>query len=210
MLRGPSGSGKTTLLDLIGGVVRPSSGRVSTLGVDLGAASAGDRARFRRDNVGFVFQDFRLIDELTAWENVAVPLWLRAVDRREARERAFATIAALGLADLAHRRPAELSGGEQQRIGFARATVGRPRLVLADEPTANLDDASAEAVEDLLRQARADGGVVIVATHDARLRSPGDIEFRVEAGTIVPEGNVGSGPSRVAPPDGRLRSVVWP
>ncbi|MFM7120516.1 MAG: ABC transporter ATP-binding protein, partial [Gammaproteobacteria bacterium] len=138
-LAGPSGSGKSTLLNVIGGLDRPSSGRVEIDGVDLAALDAGALADLRRDRIGFVFQAYNLIPVLSARENVAFILELQGVRAAERHRRADAALASLGIAELADRRPGELSGGQQQRVAVARAIVTDPVLLLADEPSANLD-----------------------------------------------------------------------
>ncbi len=143
-LVGPSGSGKTTLLNLIGALDRPSGGELEVLGHRLGTMSKGDRARLRLGSLGFVFQAYNLVPVLSAAENVEFVLELQGVGAAERRARSLAVLGELGLGELADRRPNELSGGQQQRVAVARAIASKPRLVLADEPTANLDSASAE------------------------------------------------------------------
>jgi putative ABC transport system ATP-binding protein len=174
VVRGPSGSGKTTLLHLLSGVVRPSAGELEVLGADLVRTSEPERRRLRANAIAHVYQDFRLVPELTALENVALPLWLRGIGQ-EARERARTALDAVGLAALADRHPGAMSGGEQQRVAMARVIAAEPRLILADEPTANLDDAAARQVEELLRAQVAFGRAVVVATHDRRLYGAGDL-----------------------------------
>jgi putative ABC transport system ATP-binding protein len=169
VLLGPSGSGKTTLLSCLGGILRPTAGRIVVGGVDVTAAGNAALEEYRRSTVGFVFQAFNLIPSLSARENVAVPLLLTGTRRTEALRRADALLERVGLADRSGHRPAQLSGGQQQRVAVARGLIGDPRLLLADEPTANLDYISAEAVVELLRGLRADGRVIVVSTHDARL-----------------------------------------
>lgn len=186
VLRGPSGSGKTTILRLINGIARPTSGTVLTLGVDMERASDGQRRELRREAIAHVFQDFRLVSELNATENVALPLWLRGVRQFDATRLASEALVELGLGGLARRRPAEMSGGEQQRVALARAMVGSPRLLLADEPTANLDDASAAAVGAHLRAALERGAAVVLATHDPRLYSRDDALYEIANGTVTP------------------------
>jgi len=169
-LVGPSGSGKTTLLNLIGALDRPTTGRVEVLGNDLGAMSKAERARLRLGSLGFVFQAYTLVPVLTARENVEFVLELQGVGARERRERALEVLDDLGLAELADRRPNELSGGQQQRVAVARAVAARPRLVLADEPTANLDSENAEQLMDLMRRLHEESGVTFVfSTHAPRV-----------------------------------------
>ncbi len=169
VLLGPSGSGKTTLLSCIGGILHPTSGRIVVHDIDVTSLAGRDLERFRRSSVGFVFQAFNLIPSLTARENVAVPLLLGGIPRRQALATADDLLARVGLTDRAHHKPAQLSGGQQQRVAIARGLVSDPPLLLADEPTANLDYISAEAVVALLRGLRNEGRVIVVSTHDARL-----------------------------------------
>jgi putative ABC transport system ATP-binding protein len=168
LLTGPSGSGKTTLLALLGGLERPTRGQVLFAGRDLSACSDVELARLRR-RMGFVFQDFALVPGLPAWENVTYPLIPRGVSRAERFRRARELLGGFGLADKLAARPPELSGGEQQRVAVARALAGRPEVLLADEPTSNLDEESGRAVVDLLRQAHGEGTTVVVSSHDPRL-----------------------------------------
>jgi putative ABC transport system ATP-binding protein len=170
---GPSGSGKSTLLGLLGGLDRPTSGEVVIAGRSLGELSQGELAAFRRSTVGFVFQAFHLVPELSAWENVLLPTRLGR-DGVVARERAAALVESLGLAPVIGQMPIDLAGGECQRVAIARALVMDPPLILADEPTGNLDEASGMAVLDLLRQAAAAGRTVVLVTHDHRLAQAAD------------------------------------
>lgn len=166
-LVGPSGSGKTTLLNLIGCLDRPSSGTVVVDGVEVSSLSKAGAADLRRDRIGFVFQSFNLIPVLTAYENVAFPLVLQGRPSREIRERVLAMLAEVGLEGLGDRRPAELSAGQQQRVAVARALVKRPALVLADEPTANLDSENGGKVVALMAELNRRHGVTfILSTHD--------------------------------------------
>jgi len=169
VLLGPSGSGKTTLLSCLGGILTPTAGTIRMADVDLSTLDRGGLERYRRDQVGFVFQAFNLIPSLTARENVAIPLLLTGRRRREAFARADELLALMGMADRAGYAPRALSGGQQQRVGIARALVHDPPLLLADEPTANLDHIQAEGVIRLLRGLRDQARIVIVSTHDARL-----------------------------------------
>lgn len=166
-LVGPSGSGKSTLLNLIGGLDRPTSGRLLVGGRDLAALSPDDLARYRSAEVGFVFQSFRLLSHLTLAENVALPAILAGTPRLPAEARAGELLARVGLAARAGHRPGDASAGEQQRAAIARALVNRPALLIADEPTGNLDADSAAAVLALIDELHADEGLtLIVATHD--------------------------------------------
>ena len=165
---GPSGSGKSTLLGLIAGLDRPSSGCISVDGVDITRLDEDALARLRRETIGFVFQSFHLIPTLTAIENVAVPLEL--ADRANASARAVELLAAVGLADRGGHYPAQLSGGEQQRVALARAVALRPRLLLADEPTGNLDSTTGAQIIELLLALRAEfGATLVLVTHDSAL-----------------------------------------
>jgi putative ABC transport system ATP-binding protein len=168
LLLGPSGSGKTTLLSCLAGLLTPTAGSVHVGDTEVTALGGAALARYRRHGVGIVFQAFNLIPSLTARENVAAPLRLAGVRRREARMRADALLDRVGLADRAHHRPAELSGGQQQRVAIARALVHDPPLIVADEPTAHLDYVQVEGVLALIRQLAAPGRLVVVSTHDAR------------------------------------------
>jgi putative ABC transport system ATP-binding protein len=166
-LMGPSGSGKTTLLNLIGGLDQPDSGRLIVAGADLGALSGAELARWRADHVGFVFQAFNLLPVLSAQQNVELPLLLSPLSRRERREHAHYALELVGLADHAAHRPRELSGGQEQRVAIARAIVTDPALILADEPTGDLDRASADGVLDLLARLNAEfEKTVVMVTHD--------------------------------------------
>ena len=184
-ITGPSGSGKTTLLNLIGGLDRPSAGAIAVAGRDLAALSSDELAAYRRETVGFVFQAFRLLPYLTALENVALPLLLAGVARAAATERAREGVGRVGLAARAGHKPSQLSAGEQQRVAVARAIANRPALLLADEPTGNLDEASARALLDLFAELRAERGLtLLVATHNAEVASRCDQEIRLRAGRV--------------------------
>jgi putative ABC transport system ATP-binding protein len=183
LLTGPSGSGKTTLLALLGGLERPTRGQVVFAGRDLGACSDTELARLRR-RLGFVFQDFALIAGLPAWENVTYPLIPRGLSGAERYRLARDLLTRFGLADRLAARPRELSGGEQQRVAVARALAGRPEVVLADEPTSNLDEAAGAAVIALLRQAHAEGTTVVASSHDPRLAAVATRVCQLEAGRL--------------------------
>jgi ABC-type lipoprotein export system ATPase subunit len=171
-LMGPSGSGKTTLLSVLGGIERPQSGRVIVGGRDLANCSGPDLAEFRRETVGFVFQHFGLLETATALENVELALALSGLGRSERKRRAAELLTRVGLGDRLSHRPAELSGGERQRVGMARAVANEPRVILADEPTGNLDGETAKKVVELLEELRRDrGATLVVATHDPALAS---------------------------------------
>ncbi len=166
-LVGPSGSGKTTLLNMIGGLDSPTSGHIWIGGTDITRLSRSALSEVRLQHIGFVFQEYNLIPVLSALENVEYVMLLRGIAERECRERAMALLAELGLAGMEHRRPAELSGGEQQRVAVARAIVSEPLIILPDEPTANLDSVSGAALLDLMREMNEKKGVTFVfSTHD--------------------------------------------
>ena len=169
VLLGPSGSGKTTLLSCLGGILTPTAGTIELDGVEVTALDRRDLDEYRRTKVGFVFQAFNLIPSLNAVENVAVPLMVGGRSRSASFERARELIDLVGLADRAHHRPGRLSGGQQQRVAVARGIAHDPTLLLADEPTANLDYIQAEQVIRLLRDLRSRGRIIVVSTHDDRL-----------------------------------------
>jgi putative ABC transport system ATP-binding protein len=188
---GPSGSGKTTLLALLGGLDRPHSGRLAVAGVELVGLSRKELGRFRREHVGFVFQAFHLLPGLTAEENVAAGLDPLGLPRAEVRRRSLAALDAVGLHGLARRFPRELSGGEQQRVAVARACAKEPPLLLADEPTGNLDEDSARGVLNLLFEGRGRGGgerTLIVVTHDPAVGARADRILRLHHGRLEPVG----------------------
>ena len=167
-IMGPSGSGKSTLLNLIGGLDRPSEGSVSVDGQELQTLDDNALTRMRRDKIGFVFQFFNLLPTLTAWENVALPLHLAGVSRKEAKRKAMARLETVGLKDRQDHLPDELSGGEQQRVAIARALSLNPPLILADEPTGNLDSKTGQEVLSLLKALQDQFGItVVMVTHDA-------------------------------------------
>jgi putative ABC transport system ATP-binding protein len=185
-ITGPSGSGKSTLLGLLAGLDRPTSGRAVLDGHDLSAMSEDERARLRADKVGFVFQSFHLIPTLTARENVQVPLELRGED---ARERAEELLARVGLGDRGHLYPAQLSGGEQQRVAVARAFAHRPRILFADEPTGNLDAANGQNVVALLGEMNRElGTTLVLVTHDPELAARARRALRLRDGVVVEDG----------------------
>jgi putative ABC transport system ATP-binding protein len=164
---GPSGSGKSTLLNMVAGLDRPTSGTVAVAGTDLGPMSETGLARFRRDRIGFVFQFFYLLPNLTVLENVLIPAQLQSTKSAEVRGREL--LERLGIAGEADRFPARLSGGQQQRVAIARALINRPALLLADEPTGALDTRTGEQVMDLLAQLHREGQTILLVTHDAKL-----------------------------------------
>jgi putative ABC transport system ATP-binding protein len=183
---GPSGSGKSTLLNLVGCLDRPDSGTVVLGDVEVSALPARALAPIRRDRLGFIFQTFNLVPVLTAFENVEYPLLVKGGPAQARKARVRELLERVGLGDKAARRPHELSGGERQRVAVARALVNRPALVLADEPTANLDSASGSAVLDLMNELRTQDGVAFLfASHDARLLSRMDRIIALRDGALI-------------------------
>ena len=186
-IMGPSGVGKSTLLHLLGGIDRPDSGRVEIFGVSIEELSPKERARFRNDRIGFVFQFHHLLAEFTAEENVAFPHRIAGVSAREARERAAALLERVGLADRRLHMSRALSGGEQQRVAIARALARSPSLLLADEPTGNLDAESARTVFDLLAELHRERGMTtILVTHNPDLAKRCDKIFNMSREAILP------------------------
>jgi putative ABC transport system ATP-binding protein len=186
MIVGPSGSGKTTLLNLIGCIDSPTSGTVEISGQDIGGLSDNAVADFRARKVGFIFQGFSLIPVLTAYENVEYPLLLVGTPARKRREAALALLEAVGLKDQRKQRPNELSGGQKQRVAIARALVKEPEIVLADEPTANLDSETGTTIIALMRQMQADVKTTFIfSTHDPHLMSHADETFAIRDGLVV-------------------------
>ncbi|MFJ9547114.1 ABC transporter ATP-binding protein [Streptomyces erythrochromogenes] len=185
-LKGRSGSGKTTLLNLVGGLDTPTSGRISVEGTDLATLGEPDLLALRRDRIGFVFQSFGLIPVLTAAENVGVPMRLRRIPAREREERARTLLALVGLADHAEQRPGELSGGQQQRVAVARALANDPDLIIADEPTGQLDSETGRSIMELLRAVvRSESVTILVATHDPNLIELADRVVELRDGRLV-------------------------
>jgi putative ABC transport system ATP-binding protein len=185
-LVGPSGSGKSTLLHLLGAVDAPTSGRVRLAGTDVSRLPEADRARLRLHRVGLVFQRFHLLPMLSATENVELPMAEAGVSRRERRDRALALLERVELGDRVRHRPGEMSGGQRQRVAIARALANRPSLLLADEPTGELDRATSRAIYDLFAGLNAEGTTLVVATHDLALaeragRTVGMLDGRLAA-----------------------------
>jgi len=184
---GASGVGKSTLLHVLGTLDRPTGGRVLFSGEDVFARSDAGLARLRRTELGFVFQFYNLLGEMTALENAMIPALLQRLTAAEARERAARALQDVGLADRMGHRPGELSGGEQQRVAIARALVGKPRIILADEPTGNLDPKTSEVIWDLFVALQAERGLaLIVATHNHDLARKADRGYRLVEGRAVP------------------------
>jgi putative ABC transport system ATP-binding protein len=184
-LMGPSGSGKTTLLNLIAGIDRPTSGRVVVGGTEVSALSEADLARWRSRHIGFIFQFYNLIPVLTAIENVELPLLLTSLSRRERRDRALTALRVVGLADRAKHYPRQLSGGQEQRVAIARAIVTDPTVLVADEPTGDLDARSADDILDLLGVLNREfGKTIVMVTHDPRAASRAHTERHLEKGVL--------------------------
>ncbi|MEV7169021.1 ABC transporter ATP-binding protein [Streptomyces sp. NPDC093224] len=185
-LRGRSGSGKTTLLNLVGGLDSPTAGRITVDGADLASLDEPGLLALRRDRIGFVFQSFGLIPVLTAAENVGVPMRLRRMPAKEREERARTLLALVGLADHAEQRPGELSGGQQQRVAVARALANDPDLIIADEPTGQLDSETGRSIMELLKAVvRSESVTILVATHDPNLIELADRVVELRDGRIV-------------------------
>lgn len=186
VINGPSGSGKTTFLNLISAIDRPSQGEVVIQGVSTNDLSEKQLAHLRKDKIGLIFQTFNLIPVLSAAENAEYPLLLQKLSKVERRERVRAMLAEVGLDDLGRRRPNELSGGQRQRIAIARALITRPKLVLADEPTANLDSETGAQVMDLMRRLNEEHCVVfIVVTHDPAVTKYAQRQVRIHDGRLI-------------------------
>ncbi|MEV2251934.1 ABC transporter ATP-binding protein [Streptomyces sp. NPDC050147] len=185
-LKGRSGSGKTTVLNLVGGLDTPDAGTITVEGLELAGLGEDGLLELRRDRVGFIFQSFGLIPILTAAENIGVPLRLRKTDPHAREERVALLLALVGLSDHAEQRPGELSGGQQQRVAIARALANKPSVLIADEPTGQLDAETGLAVMELLRAVvRGEGVTALVATHDAALLDLADRVLELSDGEIV-------------------------
>ena len=186
-IRGPSGAGKSTLLTLLGGLERPQQGDLLVGEVNLAGLAGDELARYRRDTVGFVFQHFGLLGTLPARENVELACSLAGVSRKDRRERADTLLDAVGLSDRVAHRPAQLSGGERQRVALARALANYPRLILADEPTGNLDEEAGVRVIEELERLRADrGATLVLVTHNRRLAERAGQQLSLDRGRLVP------------------------
>ena len=182
---GPSGSGKSTLLSLIGGLSKATSGVVSIDGIDLGSLGPNKLSDFRREYLGFVFQSFYLVPYLTAIENVMLPLTIQPGLNGTARDMALDALARVGLADKAGRLPSQLSGGEQERVAIARAMVNRPALILADEPTGNLDTKTGNKVLDMLEYLHAEGHTIVMVTHSEENAKQAGRTIEIRDGEVV-------------------------
>ncbi len=184
-IMGPSGSGKSTLLNLLGCLDRPSGGRYLLAGEDVGRKSDDQLAEVRNARIGFVFQNYNLLPQLTALENVELPLVYRGLSAAARRRRAEGALESVGLADRGHHRPLELSGGQQQRVGIARALAGQPDVILADEPTGNLDSASGEEVLRLFLELHRSGRTIVVVTHDDDVSHYTERTIHLRDGVVV-------------------------
>jgi putative ABC transport system ATP-binding protein len=185
-LMGPSGSGKTTLLNLLGGLDTPTSGEVIVCGQDLGDLSSRQLAQWRSDHVAYIFQAYNLLPVLTAYQNVALPLALLPLSRRERRQHAIKALEIVGLAERMHHRPDELSGGQEQRVAIARALASDPELLLADEPTGDLDAHSAQEIMSLLISLNRDyGKTIIIVTHDPRVAHMAHRQLHLDKGVLT-------------------------
>ncbi|MBI2059670.1 MAG: ABC transporter ATP-binding protein [Nitrospirae bacterium] len=186
-IMGASGAGKSTLLHILGTLDHPTSGTVTYDGLELNGRNGQDLTRFRNENIGFVFQAFFLLPEFTARENVMMPALIRGMTPAEAQSTAEEILRAVGLENRSRHRPGELSGGEQQRVAIARALILKPRILLADEPTGNLDQNTGAEIFELLRKLQHDGGMtLIMATHNLHLSARMDVAYRLEGGKLQP------------------------
>ncbi len=187
-LMGPSGSGKSTLLNLIAGIDQPTSGRIEIGGVDIATLNEGELADWRASHVGFIFQFYNLMPVLTAFENVELPLLLTSLSRRQRHEHVAAALDMVRLGDRVDHYPNELSGGQQQRVAIARALVADPALIVADEPTGDLDRTTGEEVLNLLQQLQRDlGKTIVMVTHDPKAASRAGRLIHLEKGVLVPD-----------------------
>jgi len=185
-LMGPSGSGKTTLLNLIAGIDRPSTGQIFVDGTDIAPLSESMLAKWRSDNVGFVFQFYNLMPVLTAFENVELPLLLTKMSKKERKQQVETALSVVGLADRMHHYPNQLSGGQEQRVAIARAIATDPSFILADEPTGDLDKVSAEEIMSLLSQLNDRfGKTIIMVTHDPRAAEKAKIQIHLDKGELI-------------------------
>ncbi len=196
---GPSGSGKSTFLHLLGGMLSPTQGRVRIENNSLYDLSSEQRAALRKEKIGFVFQTFNLVPYLTALENVQVPLVLAGISEKEQRDRAEALLGRVGLSDRLDHKPRELSVGQQQRVALARMLANDPALILADEPTGNLDPETAESIMEFLSELNREGRTIVMVTHDLRLASRAKRALRLVNGTIQANGQARPFPANSAP-----------
>lgn len=181
---GPSGSGKTTLLNIMGTLDSPTAGKVFMYGEEITAFSDIALARLRRKKIGFIFQNFHLIPKLTSWENVSYPLIPLGISLKERLERAKIFLEKMGIGDRLNHTPEELSGGQQQRVAIARALINNPEIIIADEPTSNIDDETSVQIREFLNELKARGVTILVATHDAMFEKVADVVFKIKNGRI--------------------------
>jgi putative ABC transport system ATP-binding protein len=184
VLYGPSGSGKTTLLGLMGTIDRPTAGKIFVQGRDVTQFSDLELSRIRREMIGFVFQSFNLFSGFSAWENVSYPLIPMGINASERFQRGKSLLERLGLLDRLHHSPEELSGGEQQRVAIARALINNPQILIADEPTSNIDADSVERLLEILGDLKKEGKTIIVSSHDPIFKGHGDVLFSLDRGRL--------------------------
>jgi putative ABC transport system ATP-binding protein len=188
-IEGPSGCGKSTLLSILGLLDSPSDGSYTLNGNPVANLDHSERARIRNREVGFIFQSFNLIGDLTVYENVELPLTYRGITGEERKERVIAALQKVGMSNRMKHYPSQLSGGQQQRVAVARALGGKPSILLADEPTGNLDSKNGDAVMELLRELHREGATICMVTHDPRFASHADRQIHLFDGRIVDDGN---------------------
>ncbi|RZN64994.1 MAG: ABC transporter ATP-binding protein [Candidatus Methanoliparum thermophilum] len=182
---GPSGSGKSTLLNVIGGLDRPTSGKIILKGEDLSELSEDDLARIRMEEIGFIFQQYNLIHTMDSLENVSLPLYFAGVGKKKRLEKAKLLLEQMGLGDRLYHKPNELSGGEQQRVAIARALVNNPKIILGDEPTGNIDSQAGTMIIDILKELNMENRTIIIVTHDMEIAKKTQYIIRMRDGMII-------------------------
>lgn len=182
---GPSGSGKSTLLNVIGGLDRPTNGKIILKGENLSELSEDDLARIRRDEIGFIFQQYNLIHTMDSLENVSLPLYFSGVGKKERLEKAQRLLEKMGLGDRLYHKPNELSGGEQQRVAIARALINDPKIILGDEPTGNVDSQAGAMIMDILKELNMENRTIIIVTHDMEIAKKTKYIIRMKDGMII-------------------------
>lgn len=182
---GPSGSGKSTLLNMIGGLDRPTSGKIILKGENLSELPEDDLARIRREEIGFIFQQYNLIHTMDSLENVSLPLYFAGVGKKERLEKAQIMLERMGLGDRLHHKPNELSGGEQQRVAIARALINNPMIILGDEPTGNVDSQAGAMIMDILKELNMENKTIIIVTHDMEIAKKTNYIIRMKDGMII-------------------------